>query len=1062
MDTLEFSTYPSKKGDVYGTTFTFAKTNFPSYINTIWDFGDGHTSYNELSVSHVYKYPGFYTVTLSAWSPTGELHVAYEFIDVDYVHRDAIKITNMPTTWGLPGAYTNEPFYVSLTSAKIDQPLSLILHSINSKSLPYDVVDGKWNFLNPRWRFINALTNELVTSSIQLTSGPIYKNNVVVAVSSEAAFYYIDDMPTMDPEPACPVILLATLSTENFSYPPESLIYPYYSYSNNEMVQAAVIWQIQNAVPTALSVTENYLNDIYYFKWTNVPIPIMINCKFDASLLSTYDYASGYPVTDVLDYPKKNEYGLVNSLDIKLHGYDSNEYVVENAPLYFQRTDENGLPIGGYIFTTITPLVSSKNASTTYVTVSSATIYSTDSATTFPFPYAYPVDSFAFITHSYENNINKIQLASYDTECEIVKKFKKEGFLTDGFIRCIEVPALSTASTKNLEVSGISNIYGLSYDPINKILYGADADRNVLYAIDASTDQIINTTAISAATNNLYDTPSYVSIDSNHNVWVALYDSSTLIKYDKTLQTVLASATPVLSAYHLLDETGSPLIEPSVVETDRDDNVWACYSHPLSSLLVKYDSQGVQLTSHNFGYNAVPCSVAIDRHNNVWTACYDSNKVELFDTSGAHLSSYEFLKPSYVSIDRKNNLWILHGYNLCSFLNTKTHEVSSWKLDTVLKKKELVFSNHTPISGYSFEDRNNTIQLNEIWGGLSIDVFDRVWLVDSERNSFVVFSTKNPEQYEFFAVAPKATTNFIVQSNNNFTTEIQTSVVRSAQANGDWTGNRWYQKYATKGFTGTMSGSSTPFKVTNLDDTYFNIAKVNDNFNIGSYMKSLALPEALSKNSEFFDNFLPAMIGSNEEGKKDIGKTLYERIANFGINHSDVDTAEIPQLLALAEQVNMPGKQFGIDFPVEINHYLNLFSIPRKHLMGTEKLDPDFRNTIGPLINFTDTVSAGMYIYAKDRQYETYQLIYVNQTVNGVSYPLSAIKIDGLRDPLVDNYYFFYYEPQTLGYNSSVVDWTSPRTTLNRTVSADEAWYGDDQIIDLHFNNLLTKRLFSK
>jgi hypothetical protein len=1064
---LQFSISPDKKendryvGDVYATEFSFTKTTLPSYINLTWDFGDGNYAYNEPKVSHTYNYPGIYTVSLSAWSPLGELVTTYDFVDVDYVYRDAIRITNLPKTWSVPGVYSDEPFYVSLTSAKIDQPLSIVLHSLNSKSQPHDASDSKWNFLNPRWRFINAQTGNIVTGPVQLSSVPLYKNGTVVAVSSIAAFYYIDDSPTITETPACPVIVMATLSTENFSYPPESLIYPYYSYSNNEMVQSMVIWETKNVVPTTLKVTENFLNEVYSVKWTGIPIPVMINCTFDPTFLTTFEYISGAYESNVFAYPKTNEIGSLRSVDIKLHGYSPDEYTVDTS-LYFQHSDANGNPIGGYIFTTITPLISSKNL-TTFVTASTVAVNNVTKLNEFPFPNSYPIEPVAFVSHPYENNINKIQLASYDPDCPSAKRYKAAGFLADGFINCISVPPLETTNTDNLEVSGTSNIYGLSYNPITQTLYGADADKNTICAIN-SKEQITTTVYISATTHNQYDTPSYVSIDSDHNVWVSLHDSSLILKYDQTLQTVLASATPVLNAFNILDDEGEPIFETSLVETDRNNNVWACYSHPVSSLIVKYDSMGMQLTSYNLGYNSLPVSTTIDKQNSLWVACLNANQVKCFSSAGMLLSSYEFLKPSYVAVDRKNNVWVLHGNNVCSTINTQTAKVSSWEIDTSIKRKFLISTEHIKLSSYSDLEIYKVKSENEIWGGLAVDVFDRVWMIDSQYNNIGVFPTytHTPESFNVFGVAPRVSKNFAIKTGTNYTTKITSSVARSAQAAGDWTGNRWYQKYATKYFTTTISGSSNEFKVNNLDNV-FSIIKVNDDFNCGAYLKSLALPEILSQNTLLWDSFLPSVVGSGDVTKQDLGRTTYEKIANFTTNHSDVDTVGITQLHSLADQLDVGSKRFGADFPAEIQESLGLFSIPRKNLFGTKVYDPDVANTIGTIITLTENISAGEYLYAKDRKYDTYQLIYATRETNQNStYALSAINVDGLREPIHDNYYFFRYNESYIGYSSSVIDWTSKYNSIDREKAMERDWYSSDEIVELYFNNLLTKRLFGK
>jgi DNA helicase IV len=62
----------------------------------------------------------------------------------------------------------------------------------------------------------------------------------------------------------------------------------------------------------------------------------------------------------------------------------------------------------------------------------------------------------------------------------------------------------------------------------------------------------------------------------------------------------------------------------------------------------------------------------------------------------------------------------------------------------------------------------------------------------------------------------------------------------------------------------------------------------------------------------------------------------------------------------------------------------------------------------------------------------------------------------------MDNYYFFEYDIENSnGYKSNIIDWDSPNTTINYNLSTNEQWYGDDQIVELYFNKLLTKRLFT-
>ena len=62
---------------------------------------------------------------------------------------------------------------------------------------------------------------------------------------------------------------------------------------------------------------------------------------------------------------------------------------------------------------------------------------------------------------------------------------------------------------------------------------------------------------------------------------------------------------------------------------------------------------------------------------------------------------------------------------------------------------------------------------------------------------------------------------------------------------------------------------------------------------------------------------------------------------------------------------------------------------------------------------------------------------------------------------IFENYYFFEYNPfQKAGYHSNLIDWNNPYTTITYQTSSANEYYKDDGIIELYFNNLLTKRLF--
>lgn len=1069
----QFLIFPSNQtGDCYGTEFTAIAAGIPvDYTKITWDLGNGLYYYNTRNLTFSYDYPGIYTVSLSAWNNDGNLTEDKAEINVDYAFRDYLTFTQIPSTYGTPGLPSSNPFVVTLITSKVKEDLSIVLQSLNSKSVPHYAVPDKWSFITPKWKFVDASTNKILDGPIVLKKEPIYKNSKIVAMSAQASFYYIDDLSTGENlNDSCPLLLVATLSTENFKYPRESLIYPYNSYSNSEVTRATIAWQINDVIPTKLKVTENYLNDVYPIKWSGIPIPVLVTCQFDSNQIETFNNAAS-AFTDVLSYPRTNELGATSPVVIllssvggglipsdlyQIENFDGEFVSTEQASLYFKSNDENGNSSSGYVFTSIKPL-SSFNTSVVIAVSTVATNSQSTGEQIFGFPDGFPIYPNAYISNPAESSINKINIVTYPSNCDNINYYKDLGFLIEGTASTITVPTTRTANLSTFALSGTAGVYGLAFNPLNNKLYATDADQDTLFVLNGGTN-ITNTINLSSVTGYDDNVPSYISIDSTGSVWVSLYGYERLLKFDENLQFLLSAVPPVsLSLY----SEGSLIVEPPVVETDQNDDIWACYSHPFSSLLVKFDGATGQtiLSADALSLSSVPVSLSINSNNDVWVACRESNKLELYSsTSGALLSSVEgfFYRPSYTAIDRSNNVWFTHGYNFCSVYDTTTKSASTWKFETN-------FNTITPVLSYSVGDIELALTENEVWGGLAVDVFNRVWVIDSLYNIVHVFNANDPiGTSRQFAAIPKPDTNYVVLGGDTFITEIEEDIVRSAQASGDWTGNKWYQKYASGYGSLSIKGQSTPFAVYDLNDSY-KITKVNEEFDIASYFKSLALPEVLSQNAKLFDEFMSAVAGDGNPMKEDAGRIIYERIANFISTHGDFETAEIDQLISLATQVDVPAQLYGKEFPAEVNRLLNMFSVPKHRLRGVPNYETDILQNIGDYVTQGTMISAGQLLVLQDKQYQKYQLINVAESqTNQQVYPIEDIDVEGIRKPILANYYVYQYQQQQNGYIDNLINWDSDHTTIQYSLSTNEEWYGDDGLIEIMFNNLLTKRLFSE
>ena len=1055
-----FSISPSQTGDVYATKFEF-KHNLPaSFVNVLWSFGDGTFATNQKSASVVYQYPGVYTVGLSAWSSnTGTLIEDQGTVSVDYVHRDGIFFAQTPDGDGYVNVVPETPFVLRVISSRINEPIVLNFHAIGSKSVPYTLAAREqWGFLIPTWKFLDKDKN-LIDGSLTVTTTPVYKDSTVVAVSAEVPFYYVDGAATTITECPEPIILYVSLDTSKFNYPLESQVYPHYSYSNNKAVIAATTWNVNIKLIDGLKVTENYLDEIYPYKWKGVPIPVMITPISDD--------------IDAFDYPRSNAIGLSSAVNVVLSSSSftvaSSDYQVSNTPLYFKATDEYNNKTSGYIFTTITPLCSYPHT----VFVSASTVihnFEVTDTTKFTFPLGLPIATALYVSNPSEGVLNRIQY-SFQTGCpnKNLELFSSElqSSLSRGTNVAISVPTL-TGTTFNYEVTGVAAINGIAVNPLNGRVYVVDADQNTA-AVYSNKNVLLSSVSLSSNlgfTNLSGNAPTYISMDGNENVWIAGFDNFRVVKLNSSLQFLASAAPPGIQA-NVLDSTGGAfLTNPSVVETDQANNIWVSYANPLSSNLIKYSSQGAYLSSAAISVSAVPVSLSVNLNNNIWVANWNSNTVELYSgTNASRLSSLtSFLRPSYTALDRNNNLWVTHGYNFCSYVDTQTGQISSWKFfATALGDyKNITFESVSDILSASLNYTSQEIQEayyeNEIWGGLTVDVYDRIWLIDSQHNAVINFNPVSPADSSLFVVYPTPNTNHVLSGQSTVTVPV--SNVRSAQALGDWTGNRWYQKYITSYASQSVFGTSEEFTINDLNEGY-QIAKVNEEFDGAAYFKSLALTEHFQSNTELFDVFLKAVVGDGNPTQESIARVAYERIANFIQTHGDFETAEMDQLQAFAKQLSIDTKTFGTGFPTAINRLLNLFSIPKHRLRGLVDYDQDVQSNIGALLAPSDLVTAGETILARTKRYEDFRIVNVAPFDDNTSvYPLSDISISGFVTPLSANYYFFRYEPTVVGYKQNIINWNSNYTTVPYTLSSYSDWYGENGLVELMFNQLLTKELF--
>jgi hypothetical protein len=274
-------------------------------------------------------------------------------------------------------------------------------------------------------------------------------------------------------------------------------------------------------------------------------------------------------------------------------------------------------------------------------------------------------------------------------------------------------------------------------------------------------------------------TPSYVSIDSEYNIWVSLFNAVSVLKFDPDFN-LICNAIPQNLKWPARAWTNPPpgdlgyqsshfghttryvnpsssgidlyhnefFLKPPVVETDRDNNCWVTYTNPLCCLLVKFDKTGQSLLEVPTGTYSTPSYITINKQNNCWLTNYHgsiytytplSGSLQLYDgNTGQLLSSVVgFSRPSHLALDKNNNLWFTHSINRIGYYNTSTSTLSMWTLSSN-GFTQFIYPSGDDTARKLYDGLEN--EENEELGGLAVDVYNRVWVLDSLRNFAWVIS----------------------------------------------------------------------------------------------------------------------------------------------------------------------------------------------------------------------------------------------------------------------------------------------------------------------------------
>jgi len=509
------------------------------------------------------------------------------------------------------------------------------------------------------------------------------------------------------------------------------------------------------------------------------------------------------------------------------------------------------------------------------------------------------------LNHNYDRG-------TFDTSSDLLYKFDINGNLVNGF------PLSGFKQIGNLTIDGYQNAW-------------ISQDRETITKIDSITLQATNYPAGSGNNNTNYigsiggiacDTSNYIWVINNYDKKLYLIDSERPsgdhFSYVYSVDLVLPTVSTRLSADYSYTPLSGSYISSWYNSNSSDNNTnILSYSTQLSGALnSKWTSSAPAPT---ITLNAAIAPNGTQTAANLIFAAANNEWLQLTPNvpAGTYTSSY------YVSGAPGSTI------KLGMYIDGAARSDTSLTLDGTWQRvtKTLTASTNTNPAGISIHT----------WGLGSRKI--NVWGPQIERGSSVG------------VYIPTFTTGLARIEPIAINDESYSDGLQAFQAIGDWNGYRWINKYAISYSTvRTITGSSNLFNIY-PDTGTFNISKINESWDASGYYKALRYQESLIDKQVFFDQFLGTILGNLNAQPYEIGKTVYEKIANFVDNRTDIDKCNIDALLNFCKELSIEFEEYNYLYPPQVRRLVDMLSIKQSNLWGTQNkynLNFDNRGTIFP------------------------------------------------------------------------------------------------------------------
>lgn len=609
-------------------------------------------------------------------------------------------------------------------------------------------------------------------------------------------------------------------------------------------------------------------------------------------------------------------------------------------------------------------------------------------------------------------------------------------------------------TTRRIKTPGMSAVLGIAINGRGEA-WIADGDVDQIMKINTCGDvtYVVPVSTYIPGSDNT--SPVGIAVDEESNFIFSCADTVSAFKVDGIDQSHMATLLPDVSNQVVL---GNNTIQPGPIETRIDNTVLIGYTHPLSTFLCAYENDGSFESRHQLEEASHPVDILSDGVGETWVLGAGVGK----DTGSlTHLDrdlnilhiTRDIPMPGNLAMDSTGHIWFSYGANRIRKISRYTYR-TMYDID-IGGRYDPPYDFISAIEGIANDLDGNILVIHNL--------DKKLYLIDSDN--------------------PFAKKNFI---------EIPSPAENRVQAFGDWTGGRWINKYGSPttidGGWREVDGTSDEFRIMPSDGCN-NIAKFKEDYDAGGTLATYHLQPTIDNTDVWKNKLLNEAVGDYYSYPWELGKVIYEKIANNPANISDIQTANITSVYSLAESVDYKLEDYNYKYPARLKRLMDIVSIKHKKLFGDRSKsmtdfdhhghdqNPDYAKNLGPEISIPGhIVTAGEPIVVNEL-YDNIKRVITPLVVQGnvtdpgysslhgglTSYPLTSYTSSwgwGLSypqsDSMMEHYSFYTFIHQ---YDNTqvegIIDWSNWYTTLSESNSSYDNWLSPSGIVETMIDTTL-------